>query len=461
MKPTSAASWILRHCGVRFFPLAIGVFVTLSPLPLPAQKVEDAAVQTTPPASASTAVSTPQNPTGDDIDRWIAELSSDAFTVRQAATTRLLAAGISARNSLVTVAEGPDPEVRAAARRLVSLIDQGEFHRRLEAFAADTDGKRRLTLPGWKEYRALVGGDPAARALFVEMQKQEGPLLSAVFDSSAEAPEKLWEERLMRLVGWPAAIGDRGAVPPLGSCAAMLFLGTAAEMNVSDRGATLLENMIQRPPLREAIAVAAETPDAVRRLVSSWILHCPNKSEMILLRRLSLASAIDLKEALPLALAVAGGDPQYASVPPTVHAVAILLIGQIGNREHVNHLEPLLEDTTVCMPVQAPIPGQPAPNVQIRDVALVVMIHLTGQRAADYGYIHARLQPQRMFQLQTLHRENDEQRVAAAAKWRTWRKNGGELKVEGREPAANEENGQLPKIEPLIEPAADEEKALP
>jgi hypothetical protein len=325
-----------------------------------------------------------------------------------------------ARRPLLTVVEGPDPEVRAAARRLVSLIDQSEFHRRLDAFAADTEGRRRLTLPGWEEYRALVGGDPPARALFVEMQRQEGPLLSAVFGASGEAPAQLWEDRLLRLVQWPAAIGDRGAVPPLGSCAAMLFLGTAAEMTVSDRGAMLLENMIQRPPLREAIAVAGG-PDAVRRLVSSWILHCPNKNEMILIRRLSLASAIDLKEALPLALSVAGGDPQYASVPPTARAIAILLIGQIGGREHANQLEPLLEDATVCMPVQAQVPGQPAPSVQVRDVALVVMVHLTGQRPADYGYVHARLQPQRMFQLQTLHRENDEQRAAAVAKWRTWR----------------------------------------
>jgi hypothetical protein len=199
----------------------------------------------------------------------------------------------------------------------------------------------------------------------------------------------------------------------------MLFLGTAAEMTVSDRGAMLVENMIQRPPLREALA-AAGAQDAVRRLVSGWILNCPNKNELILARRLNLASTIDLKEALPLALAVASGDPQYASVPPSTRAIAVLLVGQLGSREHVRHLEPLLNDVTVCMPLQAQVPGQAARSVQVRDVALVVMLHLTGQRPADYGYLHARLQPQRTFQLQTLHRENDEQRAAAIAKWRTW-----------------------------------------
>jgi hypothetical protein len=150
-------------------------------------------------------------------------------------------------------------------------------------------------------------------------------------------------------------------------------------------------------------------------------LNCPNKNELILARRLNLASMIDLKEALPLALAVAGGDPQYASVPPSTRAMAMLIVGQFGNRDDAHRLEPLLADATVCLPLQAQLPGRPAANVQVRDVALVVMLHLTGQRPADYGYVHARLQPQRMFQLQTLHRENDEQRAAAVAKWKAWR----------------------------------------
>ena len=381
------------------------------------------AAEESPPTDASGSAATIDTvaPTVEQIDKWIGELSHDEFTVRQSASARLLEAGMSARGPLSAVVDGPDPETRAAARRLVALIDQSEFHRRLEAFAADTDGRRGLTLPGWEPYRERVGGDPAARALFVEMQRQEGPLLAAVFGASAPSSEQRWEDRLLRLVQWPAAVGDRGASPPLGSCAAVLFLGTATEMAVSDRGAMLVENMIQRSPIREALA-ADGAQDAVRRLVSGWIIDCPNKNELILARRLNLASVIDLKEALPLALAVAGGDPKYASLPPSIRAIAVLLVGQFGGREHVRHLEPLLEDTTACMMVQAQLPGRPATNVQVRDVALVVMLHLTGQRPADYGYVHARLQPQRIFQLQTLHRENDEQRAAAVAKWQTWRR---------------------------------------
>ncbi len=56
---------------------------------------------------------------------------------------------------------------------LVALIDRTEFHRRLDAFARDEGGHQGLTLPGWEKFRERVGGDPAARTLFVDMQRRK------------------------------------------------------------------------------------------------------------------------------------------------------------------------------------------------------------------------------------------------------------------------------------------------
>src|SRR5262249_41813841 len=67
----------------------------------------------------------------DDIVRWIDDLGNDAFTVRQSAASHLMTAGMPAREPLLAIVDGPDPEKRAAARRLIALIDQSEFHRRL------------------------------------------------------------------------------------------------------------------------------------------------------------------------------------------------------------------------------------------------------------------------------------------------------------------------------------------
>ncbi len=364
-----------------------------------------------PPAAA---------PTPDDVLRWIKDLGHDAFAVRQAAASHLLSAGMVARRPLLELADGPDPETRAAARRLVALIDRTEFRRRLEAFAADTEDRQNLTLPGWDQFRKLVGGDPAARTLFVDMQQQEGVLIAAVFGVSKRPPEELWETRLLRIAQWQATAGDRSAIPSLGSCAAMLFLGSLAEMNVSDSAAAQLGIIIQRPPVRELLA-----PDsaqvAVRKLVVTWLLQCPNKNEEVLSQRLNIIASIGLADALPLALQVSAGDPQYLHVQPLTKAVAILAVGKIGRREHVDRLEPLLEDSTVCLQAQVQTPGQPPAVVQVRDVALSVMLLLTDQAAADYGYTNARMATPRTFHLQSLYRENDRQRDEAIAKWREWR----------------------------------------
>ncbi len=410
-RSTAALARIAGWCAM----FALGGFSPPGLIDLKAEEPTEAAAESSDEGVEFNAVVA----SADQIAKWIEELGHDAFRVRQAAAAQLVAAGASARDPLSEVADGPDPETRAAARRLIALIDRSEFHRRLEAFAADVDGRRGLTLPGWEQYQALVGGDAAARELFVDMQRQEGSLLSAVFGGSSQPPDQLWEERLARIL-WHASAGNRSVGPPLGSCAAMLLVGSVDEMDVSDRAAVLLENLIQRPPILESIQ-PGNAKVAVRRLVAGWILHCSNKNEVILARRLGLAAIIDLKEALPLALAVAGGDPQYARVQPLTRATAVSLIGQHGGEEHIEHVEPLLEDASICLPGQPRMAGGPAPNVQVRDVALVMLLQLTGQRPTDYGYVHARFQGQRLFQLQTLHLENDERRSEAIAKWRAWR----------------------------------------
>jgi hypothetical protein len=196
-----------------------------------------------------------------------------------------------------------------------------------------------------------------------------------------------------------------------------LFLGSIGGVEVSYRGHLLIEHLIQRPPIRDSLQIG-NYRTAMRRLVVAFILHCPNQNEALVSRRISLATTNDLKEALPLALAVVRGDEKYASVQPMTKAAAILLIGQFGGPENVEHIEPLLEDSTALRDSQAP--GQ-AGNIQIRDVALVVLVTLTDQLPADYGYVNARMQAQKMHQLQTLHVPSDELRAQAAAKWRAWR----------------------------------------
>ena len=329
------------------------------------QHAAQLAAQTSLPAAS---VATTQ-PSRAQIDAWIDALRDDVYAVRQAAARQLLTAGAAALVPLAEATDSPDPEARAAARRLVALIDKAETNRRLAEFAADADGKQGLSLPGWEQYRKLVGGDASARVLFVEMQRQEAALLADVFDANRLTSKQSWEDRLLRLLRWPAMPADQPASPSLGTCATMLFLGSVAEAEPSDRSASYLYQLLQRPPVQPAL-VRAGRHDPLRRLVVGWVVDSPSRSASVIQQRLTLALALDMQEAVPLALDVALSNPAYLTVPSTVRAQALVLIAHLGGRSDVDRLEPLLEDATVCMAAgtvaQQFQPGQPPQPVQVR-----------------------------------------------------------------------------------------------
>jgi hypothetical protein len=375
-----------------------------------------------PPAQAEPAAALrKQTPTDEEIDQWIEQLGDDVYTVRQSAADRLLEAGAAARGPLLTVSDGPDPEVRAAARRLVALIDESEFQRRLTAFAADTEGRMGLTLPGWEAFRELIGDGAGARELFVEMQQQEAQLLEQMFGDGASGDGAAWESRLLRLLRQRPIPGRGVVAPSMGSCATMLFFGSLEKADVSDRAATQLYQLIQRPPVRDTLA--ADNDGAARRLVVAWIVHCPNKHPTVLAQRLQLALKHQLTEALPLALAVSQGGPEYLTVDPRIRATAILAVGKLGSREDTSDLEPLLEDETKCIESRRTmeVTNRKLPEVQIRDAALAAILYLNQQDLKDYGFVHVRGNQENLYDLRTLGLPSDAERSRAIAKWRKWK----------------------------------------
>ena len=132
--------------------------------------------------------------------------------------------------------------------------------------------------------------------------------------------------------------------------------------------------------------------------------------------------AFELDGALPLALGAARGDAHYPIVDPARRTQAIQIVGRFGTEKDAAALESLLNDTTEFLPQPPVNPAQPsAYSVQIRDVALATMLHLTQQDPKDYGFMRARRHPQTVFDASSLGFESDERRAAAAAKGREWK----------------------------------------
>lgn len=359
-------------------------------------------------------------PTASEIQRWVSQLGDDDYQVRKSAADRLVKAGEAARAPLAELAEGPDPETRFAARRLVTLIDESAFNQRLAEFAADVDGRRGITLPGWESFSQFVGSDAPSRELFVEMQRAESPLLQQVFATPDKRHEINWEEQINRLLR--ARITQPGQVTiPAGSSATLLFLGSLPDTNLSDGAAAGLRQLTQIPPLTEALSTK-RADNALRRLVCAWVVHCPNRSNIILQQRLDAMFQHSLSECLPLAIALLEPKPEFLAVLPTQQMLAILAVGKFGSEENIATLEPYLDDTRECLPrQQINGPGSELASVQMRDVALAALLRLTGQEPVAYGFLHARPHPQMLFDVTSLTMENDERRGAALGQWRAWR----------------------------------------
>jgi len=60
-------------------------------------------------------------------------------------------------------------------------------------------------------------------------------------------------------------------------------------------------------------------------------------------------------------------------------------------------------------------------ELQIRDVSLAVLLHLTGQNLREYGYTSAQPNPATLFQVASLTFLGPAQRDAAMKKWSRWR----------------------------------------
>jgi hypothetical protein len=395
--------------------IAVTLVAAISAIPLMAQPPVSAVHHSE--ESAQDAVQLADSfppPSTEQIAEWIGQLGHNSYAIRHLAAERLASAGLAARDALIKEIDSPDPETRAAARRIVTLIDESEANRRLAEFAADTDGHRGITLPGWKEFGELVGQDEAARALFVDMQRHEAALLAEYFGPEPHEGKSTWDDRLARLRPAPNA---QILSPPAGSCATMLFLGALPNSDVNDARIHGLSELLLRAPLREALLTHRE-PNTLRTLAVAWIIKCPNRSERALGERLRLMYIYGLQEALPLPAAIAHCEPEYLTVSPLLRASAALAVGRFGTKESATTLEPLLDDDSTFA-ITSGSQGL-ALNIRISDLALATMIHLSGQDPKDFGFTRIRVSPQTVFDPASVGLDNNEQRTAAIAKWRAW-----------------------------------------
>src|SRR5262245_22058117 len=103
------------------------------------------------------AAAPPPSPRAAEVERFIAQLGSDAFAEREAASKRLEAIGEPALEALRKALTSDDLEVRDRARRVVAVVENRIYAEQLRltghagalwAVCVSADGKRLLTSGG-------------------------------------------------------------------------------------------------------------------------------------------------------------------------------------------------------------------------------------------------------------------------------------------------------------------------
>jgi hypothetical protein len=354
-------------------------------------------------------------PTADEIAALVRQLGAAKFAEREQATRRLAQIGVPAKEALLAALASGDAEVRGRAQRLLDLVLERDFQIRLREFQADANPGADHGLPLWDTFRQQVGDDAGARQLFVAMQRAEFALLEAARGDGPTTAAAL-DARLAQVN--EASDFDDGVSQrhtPLGRIAAWLFVGARADVPLSDNAAYSLVGISSQRPFRDGIS-GGPLAGSLKRLLGRWVLRDLSDRPNLQFQNLLDALRWELPETLPLAIRLVGDTQAEAYFRP----YPILAIAHFGGPEHLPLLEPLLADESVLMESEIDDGGR-AVQCQARDVALLALVHITGQAPADYGLPKADPVHPLGYDPELIGFADDTARQAALARWRQWR----------------------------------------
>lgn len=348
------------------------------------------------------------------IKRLVTDLGAYAYRVRASASESLLAIGLPAVPELRAALNSDSLEQRTRAGRLLHLIEMEAFTFRVRRFVDTGRLPMDLKFPGWEIFHLEVGDDRAAREIYALMVMAEPELMWQLDHASLEL-SRLVEERCTDIVLIDQLVapvnGAGSAAPSVGTACALLFAASLGEVRTNYYTSSCLNNLILMNELGAMLGDASIHREPLRRLIGLWIRSCEVASPM---QRLSLAARFDLPEGLDAALdmidsRVGGRQLQYA----------IFYVAKTGDIDQIALLEDLLHDETELDSRR--YGDNVIYSTRVQDVALVAILHLTGQDPVAYGFDKLRENGQFLYQPDSAGFESDDARRAALQSWWRWR----------------------------------------
>jgi outer membrane protein assembly factor BamB/tetratricopeptide (TPR) repeat protein len=330
----------------------------------------------------------------------VERLGDQRYVVRLEAADRLLAAGEAARGVLVAGLKSDDPQVRRSCRRLLAEVMAATIHQRLLASEPGQPPGIELlrTLPGWDRFAERVGADGPSRQLFLEMHRQEPALFAALEDGPRAAADAVQTRYFQVHSRTYSRMTAQRKPPSLGTLAAIVFVSSDPRLELPRE---LLDHyswysLLQQNDMRQALTSGAQQ-EAARAILGLWI-GMPGGSN-IAYNKLRMGIRYPVPEALDLALVVLEQEDINNG---NLYGFAMQTIGILGGTPYTRVVAGMLEsETVVSRRTVVQNNERITIDIQLRDVALAWLIHLTGQDHANYGMLQAKNAFQRVRQSPT------------------------------------------------------------
>lgn len=355
----------------------------------------------------------------------VVQLGSPTYEEREKAQAELADMGRRATEALAeALAKNPNAEVRSRCAALYPRARADDLSARIATFAADAAGKFDHDLPGWPGFQQITAGcGPAARAVFVEIAASP---LGRELVLGDMTPHDLGlriaarrQEMYTRRFATPRRPGEPLAEPPVADVLALLIAETRIPSRHIPRTSSSV-TVYTMPSFVTALAAGNDTARVYRVVAGKWV--ATRDEALLMTQALAIGSTLELPEVATLGARMM----TTPGVTALSKAQAAMAVAKVGNARNLPALESAFKDEGVVRTVGVVAIGAPAPlpaaakSTQLRDIALVAAVLLTGQDAAEYGFqeIGGRRDTRFLYTAWTLPADR---REAAFAKWTEWR----------------------------------------
>lgn len=328
-------------------------------------------------------------------DDWVQQLGSDSYAQRRRARSELLTAGQDAREALERGRDAADLEIRKQSAAILSELQHGRFETELRRMQTATAAGQHYQLPGWSEFRDLVGDDRQTRTLFVAMTRHFRQPLAQLSSGSLD--------KTTALQGLQHQTADLDPVA----------WGLLLLLNQQPGDGTCLLNHHVRESLNQARVRSALQASAhavvLRRLVARALDQQVDRSADRTWMRIAVQW-----DCRPQAVALArrATRPGHGASPACT-ATGLAVLTRFAPHDARPLLLQAIDDQRTCQVWQIVAASRRRLQTQVSDVSLAMLLYLEGVDPRSVGFADLQADPLTIYSEHTLGFEDDAKRRAA------------------------------------------------